>query len=777
MKLKATAGDLSRAATGWLLMIAMVPMGGTIGRAAIVEDAPAQPLKVHAQRVADALRYLGAPLPAPDSKFLARPMQPGTQAETAKRIQEILDPLCLAEVHINPESRVKVDAGPASPELVEKDWRLFLIKVHNEAGVTAPLNVTSPQELPEDGRPWNRPVTERWMKLDIYRGRPLAPKLGGIPVEYRLMYVYGDEEGSWSGVLQFDVGQGTQDLGYRSDLVVNFRVRPVAPVQLSILDENGEPTTAALEFRDGAGRVYPAQGPRLAPDFPFHPQVYRSHGQRIALPVGEWRVRCRRGPEYLEQVKTVEVGRELNSLSLQLERWIDPSTHGWWSGDHHIHAAGCQHYTVPTRGVHPGDMILHCRGEDLKIGATLTWGPGFDYQKQFFTGREDDVSNYPYLLRYDVEVSGFGSHRSGHLCLLRLGEQVYPGGDSKHHWPTLCLNTLKWAQKQGAVCGPAHSGWGLAVETSDLPNFVIPPFDGIGANEYIVDVTHEVEGPEGTRVPAVDFLSTADTPYVWELNIWYHTLNCGYRARVSGETDFPCIYGERVGLGRGYFKVDGKLTYDKWCEAISRGRGYVGDGLSHLIDFTVDDVEVGEKRSEVRIASPRTVRVGAKVAAWLDPADRGLETIQQEWLVRTAGERIAGQAYTSKPYWHLERARVKGTREVDVEVVVNGYPAATKRIVADGEMRELEFDLEIARSSWVAMRILPSSHTNPVWVLVDDKPVRASKRSAQWCLDSVEKCWEEKAQHIAEAEMEDAKAAYAHARRAYRKILAECENP
>ncbi len=154
-------------------------------------------------------------------------------------------------------------------------------------------------------------------------------------------------------------------------------------------------------------------------------------------------------------------------------------------------------------------MARHCQGEDLKIGANLTWGPCFDYQKQFFTGADDKVSRSPYLLRYDIEVSGFGSHKSGHLCLLRLKEQMYPGGESKDHWPTLCLNTLRWAQKQGALCGPAHSGWGLqpTPPTEELPNDEIPPFNGIGANEYIVDVTHEVPGPDGKPVPAVDFLS------------------------------------------------------------------------------------------------------------------------------------------------------------------------------------------------------------------------------------------------------------------------------
>ncbi|MSU36798.1 MAG: hypothetical protein EXS36_17210, partial [Pedosphaera sp.] len=135
-----------------------------------------------------------------------------------------------------------------------------------------------------------------------------------------------------------------------------------------------------------------------------------------------------------------------------------------------------------------------------------------------------------------MKVSGFGSHQSGHLCLLRLKEEVYPGGDSKLHWPTLGLNTLRWAKKQGGVVGPAHSGYGLEVETAELPNYRVPPFSGIGANEYIVDVTHQVPGPDGKSVPAVDFLSMVDTPYVWELNMWYQTLNVGFRTRISGET-------------------------------------------------------------------------------------------------------------------------------------------------------------------------------------------------------------------------------------------------
>ncbi|HEY7479627.1 MAG TPA: CehA/McbA family metallohydrolase, partial [Gemmatimonadales bacterium] len=419
--------------------------------------------------------------------------------------------------------------------------------------------------------------------------------------------------------------------------------------------------------------------------------------------------------------------------------------------------AGCAHYIKPTEGVRPEDMIRHTLGEDLKVGANLTWGPGFDYQKQFFTGRDHAVSRPSHLLHYDVEVSGFGSHHSGHLVLLRLKEQIPPGGDSYLHWPTLGLNTLRWAKRQGAVCGPAHSGWGLGVDSTELPNYLVPPYNGIGANEYIVDVTHEVPGPDGSPVPAVDFLSTVDTPYAGELNIWYHTLNVGFRTRIAGETDFPCVSGDRVGMGRSYVKLDGPLEYPAWCEGLRRGRAYVSEGKSHLLELRVNEVPVGERRSELRLRRAGTVRVKLKAAGLLPErpgSDRGL-----------------------RPdfFWDLERARIGQTRNVTVEVVVNGFPVASETLVADGALRDLTFDVPIARSSWVAVRILPSSHTNPVWVLVGGRPVRVSRRSAEWCLKGVDQCWSQKERFIAAAERKQAVADYEHARRTYRRLLAECD--
>jgi hypothetical protein len=48
---------------------------------------------------------------------------------------------------------------------------------------------------------------------------------------------------------------------------------------------------------------------------------------------------------------------------------------------------------------------------------------------------------------------------------------------------------------------------------------------------------------------------------------------------------------------------------------------------------------------------------------------------------------------------------------------VNGSSRGAPGIDArDGQIRDETFDVQIDRSAWVALRILPSSHTNPVWV-------------------------------------------------------------
>jgi hypothetical protein len=744
-----------------------------------VEKVELQPLASQVKRLVDAFDLIGAPLPDADKQKLQAAAADTDKARAVATIQSVLDRHCLAEIRIpdkaaGPRS-LEIQAGPAPLELAEQGWRVALVKVANPAGVDRlELRPVSPNALPlyhpSTGKPDPKvmstgEVSKRFLDLVMFNTQPLVRDLSGLELEYRILQVYCRDPGRKEVSLGFGLYDhdargkpvklvaATRRLTYTADSI------PAVLVQLHVQDDdgrsehNGVPVMAAFVFRDSRGRVYPSQSRRLAPDFGFQPQVYRADGETISLQPGQYTVSWTRGPEYLPQERTIAVpAAATHTETFRLKRWINPAAQGWYSGDHHIHAAG-SHYESPSEGVAPSDMMRHILGEDLDVGCCLSWGPCWYHQKRYFEGKVNALSTPAHLLRYDVEVSGFPSSHCGHICLLRLRQQDYPGTKLIEDWPSWDLPIFRWAKAQGAVVGFAHSGWGLDVgATSELPNTIIPPMDGIGANEYLVDVTHDL----------CDFISTVDTPAVWELNVWYHTLNCGYRCRISGETDFPCIYGERVGLGRSYVHLDGKLSFDDWTEGIRKGRCYVSDGKSHLMDFKVEDTPVGLRQSEVRLDRPGTVKVTATVAALLEPKPT------------PATERIRRTPLNQKPYWDIERARVGDTRTVPVEVVVNGVAVDRKEVVADGTEHPVTFEVPIEQSSWVCLRIFPSSHTNPVWVLVDGKPVRASKRSAEWCLKALDRCWQQKEPRIRESERAEAKQAYDESRAAYRKIREEC---
>ena len=723
------------------------------GLCAFGEDLPLvsavefQPLAAQVARVVQALEVVGEPLPKAEAAELQKLLATaGGGKAQVEAIQKILDKRVLIGIEINPESRVKAQQGPAAARLMEQGWRTFLVKVANQAGITAVLAVDSPNS----GQLANTSaggVARRWIDHAMFNKQPMKPHLSGLEVEYRILQLYSKDAGKREAKLIFDVGQGTQDLGFRSEVDILFTASPAAKVVFRVKDTDGKTTTAGFLIRDEARRVYPAQTKRLNGDFFFHPQVYRADGEHVMLPPGSYTIEYGRGPEYRTGVKKLAItGPEQKEVSFQLERWIDPAKMGWISGDHHIHAAGCAHYERPTEGVYPQDMMRHVTGEDLKIGSVLTWGPGWYFQKTFFEGKDNALSTLDNRIRYDVEVSGHPSSHTGHIVLLGLKEQDYPGTQRIEDWPTWGLPIMRWAKGQGAVTGYAHSGWGLQVQDTKMPTKELPPFDGIGANEFVVTVTKGL----------TDFISTVDTPYTWELNIWYHTLNAGYKARISGETDFPCIYGEKVGLGRSYVRQP-KLDYTDWVHGIRDGRNYVSDGKSHLLDFKVNNVEMGTGDSTVKLAAPGQVKVTAKVAALLGEKPDDV---------------IRNRRVDQKPYWELERARVGNTRKVPLELLVNGNVVATQEVVADGTMRDVAFDVKIEKSAWVALRILPSSHTNPVWVTVADKPIRV-KDSIEWCLAAVEKCFNQKIGRIRLTEQGEMKTAYDEAKAVYQGLLKE----
>ena len=108
-------------------------------------------------------------------------------------------------------------------------------------------------------------------------------------------------------------------------------------------------------------------------------------------------------------------------------------------------------------------------------------------------------------------------------------------------------------------------------------------------------------------------------------------------------------------------------------------------------------------------------------------------------------------------------------------MIINGEVHSTHQLTADGEVRSFAVTVDLEQSSWIAIRILPSVHTNPIFVHVGGQPIRASSRSAQWCIDAVDVCWKSKQPMIRAEERKVAKDAYDKATEIYRRILTEAK--
>jgi hypothetical protein len=788
-------------------------------------DVEGQPLASNVTRLLETLTFVGQPLPYETTKSV----QAAVMQQDAIKLQKLLDPHVLFVLNINPEARVKVKRGPAPAVLQQGGYVPVLIKIHNDSTATKKLRMQSRQAQaiysggfagPGVGKVTPEDIKDRFLDVELFNKPPMAENLSGLKVEYALALIHSSQAGKREAVFAFDIGQGTQDLGFRAETPVTFNIRPAIPVKVMVTDFDGKPTTGRFTFRDNQQRVYPPRGKRLAPDFFFQDQVYRHSGTTVLLPPGPLVMTYGRGPEYKQLQRRFTVSEKGDyTLEVKLERWVNPMDFGWYSGDHHIHAAGCAHYTSPTEGVFADDMFLHVKGEALNVGCNLTWGPCYDFQRQFFTPEAHKISEPLTVLKYDVEVSGFGSQALGHVCLLNLRDQTYPGSDGTKTkgWPTWTTPLMRWAKAQGAFTGYAHSASGLGVnpksaarrllayldkdndgqisapEAKDfllpepfekmdqnqdgfltmqelvaanqrafavLPNLAVPEMDGIGAQEICVTCAQGV----------CDFISAMDTARVPEWNCWYHIMNCGFPLKASGETDFPCISGSRVGEGRVYVQL-GKvesIDFPVWAKGLAEGRSYVSDGYAHALQFTVDGKPAGDR---VNLAKADNAEVKAKVAF-----------------------------ASSIPLGTAKGGTVPPGKTRLVEVIVNGQVAASKEVPADDREHDLTFTIPIERSSWVALRQFPQMHTNPVNVLVAGAPIRASRKSALWCIGTIEQLWRERGEPtkmpltpvdarlapkgpdqktprrpaIDDTELQEAHRTFQMAIERYRKLAAEC---
>lgn len=361
-----------------------------------------------------------------------------------------------------------------------------------------------------------------------------------------------------------------------------------------------------------------------------------------------------------------------------------PEPADWYTGDIHVHRSCDGSKPIPATDL-PGMMkvnhlaVISVLGD---MGNNNSADRIEDLQK--VNGKDSPLSDSNQVIHYAAEWHWDATqwkfpHQAlgGHLVLLGLH-------NAHKIWDESNYKILDWAATQHAVRGFAHMQY-LNNRIQDTLDCCIPIDYPVEAALHNIEfVAEEQSGGSENGILA-----------------YYRLLNCGIRLSLAGGTDYPC---NRVPLGSvlTYVEVPGKkLTYEKWIEGISKGRTVVSrNAHNEFINLKVN----------------KTQGPGAEIKL----NQKGTVTISATWTVtkETSG---------------------------DVELVSNGKVIAKKSGTAKpGDPVTLTVRQPVSKSAWIcARRMDPSGkihmlHTSPVYVLINEQPIRASTEDALYFVAWIE---------------------------------------
>lgn len=263
----------------------------------------------------------------------------------------------------------------------------------------------------------------------------------------------------------------------------------------------------------------------------------------------------------------------------------------------------------------------------------------------------------------------------GHLALLRLKEAPAEKEITPH-------KVLEWSKNKGAVTGFVYmKHFNDSVDNNSNCCF---PLD------------YSVEAALGT----IDFIAENSLQNDAVIRSYYRLLNCGFRIGLAAVTDFPCKLDSGNNNSLTYVQVkDQPLTYDKWIEGIKKGRSVVSlNGHNEFLDIKANNIST--PGDEIKVKGQADVNV---MVRW------------------TATKEFKGR----------------------IELLCNGKVVATQSGTArPGASVVLIATQKFIRSGWLSARRMDEkghvTHTAPIYVIVNDQPIRASVGDAKYFISWID---------------------------------------
>jgi hypothetical protein len=316
--------------------------------------------------------------------------------------------------------------------------------------------------------------------------------------------------------------------------------------------DTGKPIVVRMHLKDARGK------PVKPPKTPFWKDHFVIPGTIVLeLPLGNYTFEMERGPEYKVRSGYFTIERHASdNKEVDMQRFIDMSKAGWWSGDLHIHRS-------------PADIELLMLADDLHIGPVITWWNNENAWK------DKPLPAEP-LVKFDQNrfyrvLAGEDEREGGALLYFNLNEPL-PIAGAKREFPSPMKFLLQARETPGVHVDVEKPFWW------DMPVWIASgKVDSIGlANNHLWRegmLTNEAWGkPRDTAL-----YPNPDGNGRWSQAIYYHLLNCGIRLPPSAGSASG-VMPNPVGYNRVYVHCGEELTWESWWENLRRGRVVVTNG-------------------------------------------------------------------------------------------------------------------------------------------------------------------------------------------------------
>ena len=447
-----------------------------------------------------------------------------------------------------------------------------------------------------------------------------------------------------------------------------------------------------------------------------------AHPFTVEVPPGTCTITVERGKEYKPLVKKIEVGSSPVEVQLLLRRWIDMSERGWFSGDTHVHR------TIEEL---PNIMLA----EDLNVAFPLTYW----VTKAFAPPASGDKNTADKAGTDLIEID------KSHVIYPRNTEyELFTVNGKRHTLGAVFVLNHKSVSDLGAppvkpIAARAHAeGALLDLDKHNWPwSLALVPTMGVDlfelSNNHIwrtaFGFTNWASGAPAYM--GLDYDGKRGTEHGWVhfgLQTWYALLDCGFRLRPTAGTANG-VHPVPLGFGRVYVYCPSGFSYDSWLRGLNEGRSFVTTG-------------------PMLLAKVNGKQPGHTFALKNKPGHAFT---------------VTGLAIGERPL-------------TSIEIIENGEVAKrlrppNHRTPTGGFENSIEARVELGGSGWIAVRCFEEqpngrfrfAHTAPVFVDVEDMPLRPRKVEVDYLVDAVRAELERSRDMLpieAVAEYEEAIAAY-----------------